>query len=444
MDIQLLREMVEAKQWGALREALNRMDRYELVNLLKELKDPELVLAFRLLHKDRAIEVFESLDVDDQAALVGMMGAPETVTYIEALDPDDRARLFEELPAKVTKRLINNLSPESRESVNLILGYPEDSAGRYMTSRYIAVRDTSTVREILMNLHNSPLRPDEMYIIYVIDRQRVYRGYIGLGSLIKANPDEKAGDLAQDEDLFVFTTDSRTRAADIIMERDLPALAVVDREKRLVGSVTFDDVLDVVEEEVTEDFQKMAPIIGMREKIKDASVSLLYQKRIPWLLLLVLINLFSGAGIAYFEETIQAKIALVMFLPLLIDSAGNVGSQSSTLIIRSLATDDVRLKDWFELMVKECGVAFALGITLAIAVGTLGIVRGGLDLAVVVGLSMLLVVLAGAIIGLSLPFLMTRFGMDPATGSAPLVTSIADIMGVFIYFSIATALLSPG
>lgn len=443
MEIRELEALIEARDWVALRNELNRMDRYDLVRLLKELKDPEMVLAFRLLNKDVAIEVFESLDVDDQAALVRMMGAPETVSYIEALDPDDRARLFEELPAKIAKRLIKDLSSESRASVNLILGYPEESCGRYMTSRYIAARDRSTVREVLMNLHTTPLRADEMYIIFVIDWQRIYHGYVGLGTLIKANPEERIGDLAQDEDLFVYTTDPRERAAQIIMERDLPSLAVVDSEKRLVGAVTFDDVLDVVEEEVTEDFQKMAPIIGMKEKIRDASISLLYRKRMPWLLVLVFINLFSGAGIAYFEETIQAKIALVMFLPLLIDSAGNAGSQSSTLIIRSLATDDVKLKDWFELLVKECGVAFALGSTLAIAVGALGIVRGGIDLAMVVALSMLLVVIVGAIIGLCLPFIMTKLGMDPATASAPLVTSIADILGVIIYFSIATAILAP-
>ena len=443
MEPEELKGLREQGRLEEIRNRLNEVDAYALVDLFSYLDRADLPLSFRLLSKDRAIEVFEALDVDDQLKLVEHLGDPETVALIEGLDPDDRAHLFAELPAKVTKRLLTGLSPQSRAAINLILGYPEDSAGRFMTPRYIAVRTTNSVGEVLVNLHTSPLRPDEMDMIFVIDPHRIYRGYVRLGGLIKANPSEKLETLAQDPEVAVHTTDPRTKAAEIIADRDLPALAVVDGEGRLVGSVTFDDILDVVEEEVTDDFQKMAPIGSLKVRVRDAGIVLLYQKRMPWLLFLVFINVFTGAGIAFFQATIESTLALIFFLPLLIAGAGNAGSQSATLMIRSIATDEVRLRDWLSLVIKEMAVAILLGVTLALAVALLGIYRGGTVLALVVAITMLLVVIIGSVIGMSLPFLMTRLNMDPATASSPLITSIADIMGVAIYFSIATALLKP-
>ncbi|MCD1295408.1 magnesium transporter [Methanocella sp. CWC-04] len=430
--------LMEEKKWGELREFLNSLEWTDLKDLFSSMKSSDLVPAFRLLHKDDALELFESLEVDRQAELINLMSDPETIKLVESLDPDDRARLFEELPAKVTKQLLRNLSPEARESVNLLLGYPEGSAGRIMTSRYLSAKANRTAGQILSSLYATPLRPDEMQVIFVIDSGRFYKGYVTLGSLIKAKPDITMGELAEEPDVFVSTFDPRTEAAKIVNEYDLPAIAVVDSEGRMVGSVTFDDVLDVVEEEATEDFQKLGSVGVIKTSVKGASSWLLYQKRVPWLLFLVLMSIISGAEMSYFEGTIQEVVALLFFLPLLIGSGGNAGSQSATLMVRSLATGDVTIKDWLKLLTKEITVSLAIGITLAFAVVAIGLAKGGAEVALVAAFSMVMVVLLGSLIGMSLPFLLTRLNLDPATSSTPLVTSVADIVGVLIYLSIAT------
>jgi magnesium transporter len=233
-------------------------------------------------------------------------------------------------------------------------------------------------------------------------------------------------------------TADREQAVNLIQRHDLDAVPVVDSDGVLVGIVTVDDVLDVAVEEATEDFHKVGSVGPILTSLREASISFLFRRRIVWLLALVFVNLFSGAGIEYFEETIAASLALVIFLPLLIDSAGNAGSQAATLIVRAMATGDVSLRDWFEMAGKELAVATALGLTMALAVSVLGFYRGGVDIGIVVAVTMVTVVIVGSLIGMSLPFLLTRLNLDPATASAPLVTSIADIAGVLIYFSFAT------
>lgn len=436
-DSQII-ELIEHKRWDDLHDYLNSLDRVELKDIFSEMDPHYMVIAFRLLHKDKALELFELLDVDDQARLINLMSDPESSKLVESLDPDDRARLFEELPAKVTKRLIRALSPEARASVNLLLGYPEGSAGRVMTSRYLSAKADKSAGQVLSGLHATPLRPDEMQVIYVIDNQRFYKGYVTLGSLIKASPETAMGTLAREPEAYVHTTDSRRDAAMVVNDYDLPAVAVLDSEGRLVGSVTFDDVLDILQEETTEDFQKMAPIGVIRTSVKDASIWLLYQKRIPWLLFLVAMNIVTGASIAFYKSTIEAVVTLVFFMPLLMASGGNAGSQSATLIVRSLATGDVGLKDWLRLILKEAATAFIIGSTLAFAVSLLGIYSGGMGVAFVVAATMVLIVLVGSLVGMSLPFLLEKLNLDPAASSAPLVTSFVDIIGVLIYLTIAT------
>lgn len=431
-------ELFENKRWGELRDYLNSLDRVELSDLFRDTEPHLMVPAFRLLHKDKALQLFELMDVEDQARLIDLMGDPDTIKLVESLDPDDRARLFEELPAIVTKKLLRALSPEARESVNLILGYPEGTAGRIMSSRYLSAKSGRAAGYILSTLYATPLRPDEMQVIFVTDDQRVYEGYVTLGSLIKAKPDMLMGDLATDPEAFVYTSETRAEAARIVVDYDLPAIAVVDSEKRLVGTVTFDDVLDIIEEETTEDFQKLGSVGVIRTSLKDASTWLLYQKRVPWLLILVVMNIFTGAAIALYEGTIEAVVVLVFFMPLIIASAGNAGAQSATLVVRALATGDVAVKDWLGLLIKEAAVAFLIGLTLAVAVSLLGLYRGGPDLAVVIALTMVAVVIVGSLIGMSLPFALTRLRLDPASSSVPLVTSLADVIGVFVYLSFAT------
>lgn len=436
-----VQKMIEDGQLDELNKLLADTDDSTIRKLISNLDAVDRVIVFRLLKKDTAAEVFEDLDVDQQAQLVSSMEDPEILYLLNHLDPDDHVRLFGELPASVTKRLLANMSPESRGAINLLLGYPEGCSGRVMSPRYMAVKEGQTVKDVLYNLHRSDLRPDEMESIFVIDRERRYLGYIRLGQLIKSTPETPIEDLVTGENVFARTRQPRSEAIDLIMDEDTPSLAVVDSESRLVGAITFDDALDMMEEDTTADFHRSALVGNVKTNIKEVSVRMLYRARLPWLLVLVFVNIFSGAGIAFYEDTIASVISLVFFLPLLIDSGGNAGTQSATLVIRAMATGDVSSKDWIRLVGKETVVAMLMGATMGLAVSLLGFVRGGPEVALIVALTMVIVVLVGSVIGLSLPFLMNRLNIDPATASAPLVTSIADISGVFIYFAMATWIL---
>nr|WP_246013934.1 magnesium transporter [Pseudidiomarina gelatinasegens] len=306
-----------------------------------------------------------------------------------------------------------------------------------MTSDYATLPDHVTVQQALDILRREAPDKETIYTAYVVNTQRKLIGVITLRELILAPVGALISELMNHDPIFASVHTSQEEIAALIARYDLMALPIVNDDQHMIGIVTYDDAMDVVEQEATEDFHKTATIGKLESSVKQASVTLLYRKRVFWLVVLVFGNIFSGAGIAHFEETISSYLALLFFLPLLIASSGNAGAQSGTLMVRALATGDVSLKDWSYLLGKECLVALLLGLTMAAAVFGLGIWRGGADIAVVVTLTMVLVVIVGSLIGLSLPFLLSRFNLDPATASGPLITSIADVTGVILYFSIA-------
>lgn len=432
-------ETIGKRDLPSLTVLINSYGLVELLETFQELTEGDMAIAFRSLSKDRAAIVFDALPVAKQVELVGHLDHERVLEMFTRLDPDDRVRLIEELPARVTKRLLNQMDPNSRDTINLILGYPENSAGRIMNPRYASARAHQTVQEVLERLRRSELRPDEIAMVYVIDADRTYRGHIRIGALVKADPGRMVSELASLPDGSIKTIDERDKARDLMMALDLPAIPVLDMENRLVGSITFDDVMDVMEEETTEDFHKMGTVEGVTNiNIREAGLRVLYRARMPWLMVLVMVNIISGAGIAFFESAIEAVVALVFFLPLLIDSGGNAGSQASTLMVRAMATGDVHTKDWLKMLTREVKLALAIGATMGLAVSLLGLYRGGPEVAIVVTLSMVCVVLVGSLIGMLLPFVLARSKFDPATASAPLVTSMADIAGVFIYFGLAS------
>ncbi|RII74489.1 magnesium transporter [Pseudomonas monteilii] len=320
-------------------------------------------------------------------------------------------------------------------------GYPEGTAGHLMTSEYSSLDAGLSASQAIDMLRREAADAETIYQSYVLDEQRNLLGTLSLRELILAAPDQPIEHIMVRSVICACTSTRREEVARQIREHDLLAVPVLDELGRLVGIVTCDDALDVVVEEATEDFHKGASITNHVGNLRDATVGLLYRKRVLWLVLLVFGNLFSGAGIAAFEETIAAHIALVFFLPLLVDSGGNAGAQSATLMVRGLATGEVMMRDWLRMLGRECGVALALGGTMAIAVASLGVLRGGPEIAVIVASSMLIIVLVGSLIGMSLPFMFTRLKLDPATASGPLVTSIADAAGVLVYFGIASYVL---
>lgn len=276
--------------------------------------------------------------------------------------------------------------------------------------------------------------------MYVIDRGGNLTGVASVRELFTSDDHLLVRDLMMKNVTSVPADLDQEEVARLFEEKDHLSMPVTSAGK-LIGVINVDDILDVMKQEATEDFQKMATITPLDENLQTASVLTLYRKRIMWLIILVFMNIFSGAGIAFFEDTIESNIALVFFLPLLVDSGGNAGSQAATLMIRSIATGDTRLRDWFKLFTKEIFVAFLLGLTMALAVSSIGLFRGGPEIALVVSLTMVLIVMVGSLIGMSLPFIFSKFKLDPATASAPLITSICDIVGVLIYFSIATIFL---
>jgi magnesium transporter len=386
-------------------------------------------------------ELFGYLEPRVQHELAGRFSRSELAELFLHMSSDERADLFKQLDESERESFLPALAQVEREDIRTLARYPEGTAGAVMTSDYATVGPELSAVEAIEHLRNVAPDTETIYQAYVIDDQRELVGSVSLKDLIISAPQTRVAELMNRNPVFVRTEAPREETARLISKYDLIALPVIDAGNKLVGIVTYDDAMDVAEAETTEDFSKAGAVEQLPVALKQATVGLLYRKRVFWLVVLVFGNLVSGAAIAYFEDTIAAHIALVFFLPLLIASSGNAGAQSATLIVRALATGDVVLKDWARLLWRELAVAAMLGSTMAVAVWGLGLWRGGPQLALLVALTMLLVVIAGSMIGMLLPFILHRFQFDPAASSAPLITSIADGVGVMVYFLLASALL---
>lgn len=314
-----------------------------------------------------------------------------------------------------------------------------------MTKGFVSVEEDVTVEAAVAHLRERVKNMNNIHYIYIVDKSEKLIGVLTIRELLAAEGNQIISDVMI-KDLVSFPTDvDQEEAAKVFRDTDLVSIPVVNDKEQMIGIIHIEHILDVMQLEATEDIHKMASVRAesgdLEGGLMDATVGFLYRKRISWLVILVFMNIFSGAGIAYYEDVIEANIALVFFLPLLVDSGGNAGSQSATLVIRAMSIGDVKIRDWFKMFTKEISVSAAIGFTMALAVSTVGFVRGGIDIAVVVALTMAAIVIVGSVIGMSLPFVFRRFNLDPATASAPLITSICDISGVLIYFGIAAAYL---
>ncbi|MDQ3556663.1 MAG: magnesium transporter [Gemmatimonadota bacterium] len=431
-------ELIEARRWTELREVLAGWSPPEVADLLLHLRKADRVLLFRALPRALATDAFAHLNFDDQNGLLRDLTDEETRELLAGLSPDDRTHLLEELPGQVTQRVLNLLDPDDLREARTLLGYPEDSVGRLMTPDYVAVHPEWTIEETLKHIRAHGKDRETINRIYVTDDRWTLLDDIELRRVILAEPEATIREIMDHSFVSVSAFADREQAVQLIRRYDTVALPVTDTDGVLVGIVTVDDMLDVAEQEATEDFHRVGSVDPFQTSLRDAGIVFLFRRRIGWLLALVFVNILSGAAIAHYEELIGTVVALVFFLPLLIASAGNAGSQAATLMIRALATGDVKIGDWFTLLGKEVAVSAALGLTMAFAVSFIGAFRGGQEVAVIVATTMVLVVVIGSLVGMSLPFLLDRFRFDPATASAPLVTSVADIAGVVIYLSIAS------
>ena len=433
---------IEQKRFREAKELLSDMEPADIAEGLEDLPSAQLVLYFRLLPKDLAVEVFEMLDFDEQERFLTHATGEEVTEIIEEMSDDDRTELFDELPATTVKRLLLALSPEERKLANTLLGYPEDSAGRIMTPEYIALKAHMTVRSALERIREKARSKETIYTSFVTDEGRHLLGAVELEDLILADPDAEVIDIMNGDPISVATSADQEQAAQIISRYDLHTLPVVDSEKRLVGIITFDDVLDVVEEEATEDIERMAGIEPVEEDYLDANLLTVARKRFVWLVICIITDAFTSTVLKHYSPLTQHIVSLTFFVPLLIGTGGNAGTQAATLMIRGMTVGEIQWKNIGRIVAREA----ASGVLLGAALGLLGVARAwmigvGTGVAVTVGLGVLLVVLIGNLAGTMLPLLARAIHIDPAIMSGPFITTVVDIVGLIVYFEIAGTVL---
>ncbi|EKO3923345.1 magnesium transporter [Vibrio metschnikovii] len=406
----------------------------------QQLTEQEVCQLLALLPLEKQVALFGYFSLTWQEKLAEQMDAQLLTQLAELMPHDERADLLTQLEPELQQQVLEQMDSEERSDIQRLVAYPEESVGAVMTSDFAVLAADYTVEQAMQKLRSIAKQTETIYQAYVVDEQQRLQGTVSLRDLVISEPSLTVGKIMTRVLIFVRVDEDQNVAAQAISKYDLLALPVVDGQNRLVGIVTYDDAMDVAEEEADRHMHKSAAV-DFTGNLKEASVGLMYRKRVFWLVLLVFGNLFSGAGIAHFEDTIHAYVALVFFLPLLIDSGGNAGSQSATLMVRALATGEVIGKDWAKMLGREVMIAGLLGVTMAAAVSMLGLWRGGPEIALVVAITMQIVVIVGSVVGMSLPFVLSKLKFDPASASAPLITTIADAVGVIIYFSVATMIL---
>ncbi len=458
-DIVLTKETVEElfreKRYGRLRNELMSQNHADIAELYRTLPHAMRPIVYRLLPKETAAEVFVLLEARDREALIDSFADAEIGALVNDLYMDDVADLVEEMPASVVRRILKNASPETRADLNLLLRYPRDSAGTVMTTEYTALRAGMTVTEAFSELRRVAVDKETIYTAYVIDKERHLVGIVTVKDMLLADENACIGDFMNCNVIAATTDTDREEVARMFVKYGFLAIPVTDKEERLVGIVTVDDAMDVLSEETEEDIQKMTGITPDTRAYFETSVLSVYRSRIPWLLLLMLTATLTGAIIAGFESALAASMILTAFIPMLMDTGGNAGSQASVTVIRALSLGEVEARDIFRVLLKEMRVALLSGITVALfafakilvidhlLLGNLDAASLPIVTAAVVALTLMITVIAAKCIGCSLPLIAKRFGFDPAVMASPFITTIVDAVALLVYFRIASTFLLP-
>ena len=436
-------ELIEKRQWKMLKEVISDWPPQDIADLIENLEDKDALIVFRLLPRHIASEVFSYLNPEKHESILAQLTNEQVKQIFLDLSPDDRTELFEELPSEVTQKILNLLPAEERREALKLLGYPEDSVGRLMTPDYISIKSDWLIKDAIDYIRNFGMDAETINMVYVVDDHNRLIDDIPIRKLILSKPDAKIQDIMDGEFISIIAMADQEEAVKLMKHYRLNVLPVVDGNGILLGIVTIDDMVDIMEEEDTEDFTKVSGIsphnVGP-EFITDLlklPIKKLYRSRIFWLMALLVMDLITGSIIQGFESLIAKYVVLVTFLPVLVDTAGNAGSQSATLTIRALALGTVKAADWVKLLLRELLVSTFLGLTMGIGISVMGIWRGGFNIARVVVVAMFLNVMIGSLVGIILPFIFVAFKKDPATASTPLITTIADIVGTGIYLAIA-------
>ncbi len=435
--------LIIRRDWSGLKDCLLQMESPDAADLLERLGPENALLVFRLLPPEQAGNVFAELEPPAREELIGKMTDHRARALILKLPPDERTELFEDLPGFLVRKLVRLLPEEDRKEALELLGYPEESVGRLMTPDYVTLRPGWTVEEAFGHLRRFGSDAETLNVLYVIDDSGRLIDDIPIRRLILADPEEQVESLMDRTFIFIDAIADQEEAVRLMERYDLVALPVVDRGGNLLGIVTIDDALEVVWAELTEDYEKRAAIAPLRLNYADAGPGLLYRKRIGWLLLLGLAGFLSAGVISFFEETLARWISLAFFIPILIDSGGNTGSQSATLIVRALALGDLTLEKWWSVLKKEFRVGLLLGGALGGLIAFSGLFwPGGDRLGLIVGISMFFIVNWANLVGSILPILLFRLRLDPAVISSPLITTLVDASGLLIYFTVASLFLA--
>ncbi len=442
MNKDIFVKLLQQRQYKAVRSILDVMNEVDIASLLSELDDKELALAFRLIPKDKAAEVFANMDGSMQTYLVEMFSEKELKELLDDLYMDDTVDMLEELPANLVNRILDAVSTSDRALINQLLNYPEDSAGSIMTTEYVDIRENMTVAQSMAHIKETGIHKETIYTCYVTKRRRLI-GIVSAKDLMTTDDDVLIRDLMETEIISVKTHTDKEEVAKLFTKYDFLALPVLDADGLMVGIVTFDDAMDVMVEEATEDITKMAAINPSEKTYFDTSVFAHAKNRIPWLLILMFTSIITGTIITKYENAFAAIPLLVSFIPMLMDTGGNCGSQSSTLIIRGIALSQIRFKDIFRVIFKEFRISLIVGAVLAVTNGVRIMIQyDNPELALVIALSLIGTVVAAKLVGCMLPLFASKVHLDPAIMASPLITTLVDIFSILIYFNIATMLFN--
>ncbi|MDZ8263350.1 magnesium transporter [Nostoc sp. ChiQUE01b] len=437
-----LQILLEAGDLQAAKSILVPVQPADIAEAIEGLPEAMHALAFRLLSKDEAIEVYEYLDYSVQERLIEELKSQEVCDIVDQMSPDDRARLFDELPAKVVNRLLEQLSPAERQATAQLLGYEADTAGRIMTLELISLKENLTVSQALERIRNLANASEMIYYLYVMDAARRLTGIVSLRELVTSQPEQIIGEIMTRDVVFVYTDTDQEEVARLIQRYDFLAVPVVDREQLLVGIVTVDDVIDILQQETTEDIYALGGVESGGDNYFQMNLLEIARKRVVWLLVLLITNTVTGTIIKSQEDILAKVVTLTAFIPLLTGTGGNVGAQSSTVVIRGMNTDEIRSLGALQVISREAiAGAFLGGMLGMIATVWAYFLQGRLEVAIAVGTSLVAISILASISGSALPFLFRYLRLDPALMSAPFITTAVDVVGVLIYFNLARVIL---
>ena len=442
-DFDLVKELLETKQYTTLRQKIAEMNGADIATVMEELDQGDMLKILRILPKNLAADVFSYMEVESQQFIITSLSEKDAAGIINNLMADDAADLLEEMPANVVKKLLANANPETRRDINDLLQYPEDSAGSIMTVEYVDLKENMTVEEAIARIRKIGMDSETINICYVLDAKRKLVGTVALRYLLISPGDAVISDIMHENVIYINTLMDQEEVARQFQKYDFTAMPVVDNEKRLVGIITVDDIVDILQEEATEDMEKMAAIVPSDKPYMKTGVIEAWKKRMPWLLLLMISAAFTGSILTTFEDALMAYGVLIAYIPMLMDTGGNAGGQASVTIIRGLSLNEIEFGDALRVVWKEMRVAFLCGTTLAAAnfVKLLLFDRVGLMVALVVCLTLIASVMIAKIVGCMLPMLARRIGFDPAVMASPFITTIVDVLSLLVYFQIAMRVL---